>query len=72
LLDVEASSAELGKTAGKDAAADKPTYVSMLGIERTRQRLAEQAERMREALHELDGDTAPLAALAALTVARLS
>jgi len=72
LLDVEASSAELGKTAGKDAAADKPTYVSMLGIEVARQRLAQQAEQMRQALNELAGDTAPLAALAALTVTRLS
>jgi farnesyl diphosphate synthase len=27
---------QLGKTAGKDAAADKPTYVSVLGLERSR------------------------------------
>ena len=33
ILDVEASSADLGKTAGKDAAHGKPTYVSVLGIE---------------------------------------
>ena len=33
ILDVEASSAELGKTAGKDAAQGKPTYVSVLGME---------------------------------------
>jgi farnesyl diphosphate synthase len=26
----------LGKTAGKDAAADKPTYVSLLGLEGAR------------------------------------
>ena len=32
ILDVTADSAELGKTAGKDAAADKPTYVSLLGL----------------------------------------
>jgi farnesyl diphosphate synthase len=32
VLDVEASSAELGKTAGKDAQQGKPTYVSMLGL----------------------------------------
>lgn len=32
VLDVEASSEVLGKTAGKDAAANKPTYVSLLGL----------------------------------------
>jgi farnesyl diphosphate synthase len=36
ILDVTADSATLGKTAGKDAAADKPTYVSILGLERSR------------------------------------
>jgi hypothetical protein len=36
ILDVTADSAILGKTAGKDAAADKPTYVSVLGLERSR------------------------------------
>jgi farnesyl diphosphate synthase len=33
ILDVTADSATLGKTAGKDAAADKPTYVSLLGLD---------------------------------------
>ncbi|MEY5098974.1 MAG: hypothetical protein RJA36_1693 [Pseudomonadota bacterium] len=33
ILDVTADSATLGKTAGKDAAADKPTFVSLLGLE---------------------------------------
>lgn len=36
ILDCTASTATLGKTAGKDAAADKPTYVSLLGLERAR------------------------------------
>ena len=34
ILDVTADSATLGKTAGKDAAADKPTYVALMGLER--------------------------------------
>ncbi len=33
ILDVTADSATLGKTAGKDAANDKPTYVSILGLD---------------------------------------
>jgi farnesyl diphosphate synthase len=36
ILDVTADSATLGKTAGKDAAQDKPTYVSILGLESSR------------------------------------
>lgn len=36
ILDVTADSATLGKTAGKDADADKPTYVSLLGLARAR------------------------------------
>ncbi len=37
ILDCTASTATLGKTAGKDAAADKPTYVSLMGLERARE-----------------------------------
>lgn len=36
ILDVEGDAATLGKTAGKDAAADKPTYVSAMGLEEAR------------------------------------
>ena len=32
ILDVEADSSTLGKTAGKDAESNKPTYVSLLGL----------------------------------------
>jgi len=37
ILDCTASTATLGKTAGKDAAADKPTYVSLLGLNGARE-----------------------------------
>ena len=37
ILDAEASTATLGKTAGKDAAQNKPTYVSLLGSARARE-----------------------------------
>jgi len=33
ILDVTADSAILGKTAGKDASTDKPTYVSLMGLD---------------------------------------
>ena len=35
ILDVTADSATLGKTAGKDAIQDKPTFVTLLGLERS-------------------------------------
>lgn len=41
VLDAEASTVTLGKTAGKDAAQNKPTYVSLLGAPRARE-LAEE------------------------------
>ncbi len=42
ILDVEEASDTLGKTAGKDAAADKPTYPALFGVEASR-RLADEA-----------------------------
>ncbi|ENO90102.1 polyprenyl synthetase family protein [Thauera linaloolentis] len=41
ILDAEADTATLGKTAGKDADNDKPTYVSLLGLNEAR-RLADE------------------------------
>ena len=37
ILDCTASTATLGKTAGKDAAAEKPTYVTLMGLESARE-----------------------------------
>lgn len=37
ILDAEADTATLGKTAGKDAQSNKPTYVTILGLERAKQ-----------------------------------
>lgn len=47
VLDATADTATLGKTAGKDAANNKPTYVSLLGLAESRslaEELASQAE----------------------------
>ena len=73
ILDVTADSATLGKTAGKDAAADKPTYVSLMGLEAA-QRLADAlASQALQALEETglnDTSLQPLRALAAMVVQR--
>jgi len=50
VLDAEASTATLGKTAGKDAERNKPTYVSALGIARARAFAAELREQALAAL----------------------
>ena len=50
VLDVEASSAQLGKTAGKDALQHKPTYVSLLGLAAAKARAAALREEARAAL----------------------
>ncbi|MEW6761648.1 MAG: polyprenyl synthetase family protein [Pseudomonadota bacterium] len=48
VLDATADSATLGKTAGKDAADNKPTYVSILGLDQSK----ELAEQLRREAHE--------------------
>jgi geranylgeranyl diphosphate synthase type II len=50
ILDVEGASADLGKTAGKDAAAGKPTYAALYGVDRSRALAAESIERALAAL----------------------
>jgi farnesyl diphosphate synthase len=50
ILDVEGASADLGKTAGKDAAAGKPTYPALYGLDASRRMAAECVERALAAL----------------------
>ena len=71
ILDVTADSATLGKTAGKDAANDKPTYVSLLGLTAA-QTLALQLQQQALAALQASGlpNTHALAALAARVVQR--
>ena len=71
ILDVVADSATLGKTAGKDAAADKPTYVSLLGLERAQAHAQELLQDAHAALAASGlPDTRALAALADMVVRR--
>lgn len=69
VLDATANSATLGKTAGKDAKADKTTYVKLHGIGAARRMAKEQTVLALAALRALPGDTSFLVGLAeALTV----
>jgi farnesyl diphosphate synthase len=73
ILDVISDSATLGKTAGKDEAADKPTYVALMGLEQAKA----YARTLRaQALAALDDSglplpqTLPLRALADMVIHR--
>ena len=50
ILDVEGDSADLGKTAGKDAAAGKPTYPAIYGVAASRQMAIDCLDRAEAAL----------------------
>ena len=71
VLDVTQDSATLGKTAGKDAASDKPTYVSLMGLAAA-QAHAEELRGQAHAALAASGlsDTRALAALADMVVRR--
>jgi farnesyl diphosphate synthase len=70
ILDVEASSEQLGKTAGKDQAQDKSTFPSLLGMDGAKATLEELAKAMQDALAPFGARAGALAALAELTVRR--
>ncbi len=73
ILDVTADSATLGKTAGKDAAANKPTYVALMGLQAAQRHADDLAEQAQQALADT-GLAAqalqPLRGLAAMVVRR--
>ena len=71
ILDVTADSATLGKTAGKDAADHKPTYVSLMGLERAQAYAVQLRQQAHAALHASGlQQQGALAALADMVVDR--
>jgi farnesyl diphosphate synthase len=72
LLDVEGSSHDIGKTAGKDAAAGKATFVSALGLDRARERARDHARAACERLAGFGGRAALLCEVAQFVVDRRS
>ena len=72
VLDATADSATLGKTAGKDAKADKTTFVKLHGLETSRRLAAEHTAAARSAFQQLPGDPAFLLVLIESMAARSS
>ena len=72
ILDVESDSATLGKTAGKDVEQNKPTYVSILGLEASRRLAADLLLQADEALRPFGERARRLRELAGLIVSRRS
>ncbi|WP_259392835.1 (2E,6E)-farnesyl diphosphate synthase [Dokdonella fugitiva] len=72
LLDIEADTAQLGKTAGKDVAANKPTYPAILGIDASRAELATLTARALAAIEPLDARVDALSDLARFVSGRAS
>jgi farnesyl diphosphate synthase len=67
VLDVTADSTTLGKTAGKDEAADKPTYVALMGLDAAKAFADALAAQAMQALADTGLPDDRLAALRALT-----
>jgi farnesyl diphosphate synthase len=70
LLDSEADTATLGKTAGKDAASCKPTYVTLLGVQAAREMAAELHQNALQALTVFGNQAQRLRQLADFIVLR--
>lgn len=64
ILDVTSTGEELGKPVGSDAENEKSTYVSLLGIEKSRQLVDELTSKAISSLSVFPGDTKPLEDLA--------
>lgn len=72
LLDIEAGTEQLGKTAGKDVAANKPTYPAILGLDASRAELAALTVRALDSIATLDVRAEPLRDLARFVAERES
>ena len=72
ILDVEAASGTLGKTAGKDAVAGKPTYPLLFGLDKSRALAAECVTQAEQVLADAGLVESHLAAIARWIVARSS
>ncbi|MCW8195183.1 (2E,6E)-farnesyl diphosphate synthase [Proteobacteria bacterium 005FR1] len=72
ILDVAGTTEEIGKQQGADALRDKPTYVSLLGLDQARRKARDFHEAALEALSHFDQRADPLRQLSTYIVERSS
>ena len=72
ILDVTASTEQLGKQSGADTARDKPTYPALLGLAGARERARELHQDASDSLSDFGPEADPLRWLSAYIVARSS
>ena len=70
ILDVSASTEQLGKTAGKDEKAGKSTYPALMGIDQAKQHLAALTQEAIDHLDSFNGNATPLKQLALALLTR--
>ncbi len=70
ILDEQSDTDTLGKRSGADRALDKPTYTSVLSIERARDAARELRDKALSALDAIDADTTQLSDLADFVIER--
>jgi geranylgeranyl diphosphate synthase type II len=72
ILDVTQTTEKLGKSAGKDVAAQKATYPALLGLDKAKREADRLTARARAALKPFGADAAPLEAIADFLLKRES
>jgi farnesyl diphosphate synthase len=70
ILDVTGDSRVIGKSTQADAALDKPTFPSILGLEASRQAARKLRDKALDALEGINGDTSGMAWLAEYVISR--
>jgi len=72
ILDVTSDTETLGKTQGKDAAQDKPTYPSLLGLTESRKRARQLCTEALESIGEMGDAASPLRTIAHMVLNRVN
>merc|ERR1719410_3068365 len=70
VLDVTASTEDLGKTAGKDEDTDKTTYPKLMGLEGSKKEALRLIDEAKACLEPFGEDAAPLLAIAHYIISR--
>ena len=72
ILDVESDTETLGKTQGADAARNKPTYPSLIGLHKSKDMARDLVDQSLQSLAQLDNNAEPLREIARYIIDRQS